>query len=131
MSAVATDFERIWLEGRSEGSELNGRMWCEHNVWDDEDPAPTEYVRGDIADAWKTEAETLLLATHLGTHAVEALTAERDALETQNAHIRDRDIGLIQELIDALMELHGADDCINLARATRLDELRRDLDLMK
>ena len=49
---VDSDPERIWLQPKCCAGEYEGRQWCEHNVFDDDQcedgNKATEYVRADL-----------------------------------------------------------------------------------
>lgn len=53
---MSDDHERIWLEPQHATYGLEGRLWCQDDVFTgadgyENDPPPTEYVRADLAAA--------------------------------------------------------------------------------
>jgi len=93
------DHERIWLEPDPCCDPDVGRVWCQDNLWDDDDLPATGYVRADMYQKLLDRVERLLIDNHAyrdtaqyEESVLEARAATANARSETEAVCRDNEL---------------------------------------
>jgi hypothetical protein len=82
---AAQDHAEIWLEPKAAEYTEEGRMWCQDQVWDENDGTPQRYVRADLHDAAQAEIAKLRAAAD----------GMAEALKTAVDYASDQSLGYV------------------------------------
>lgn len=115
MSALDKATPRPWF---SEEDEFDPDQTCIYGGPHQDEIASMTWCRPDEVIA--ADAALIVLAVN----SFEALTAERDALKTENDTLQWMRFGLARELLEALSVLRDWDGSEDLERKARMEELR-------